>query len=182
MKKIISLLLAVMQLAGCGAQTPETTQAPTESVPEFTGQAPVETESAVEFGGVFGLFLNGDEVTVNLPETFVGQVIDQSCMGAYSDDQLSFLTYTLSDADVEDLRLSIEQEAYMAREGGLYKSHGEGEQIDGFTTMYLIYSDSAYSYYAWKELENSTLFLCAEMEDMELDLADLIATVEIAAE
>lgn len=92
MKKIICLLLGLLMLAGCGAQPAETTGAATETVPEFTGQAPVETVSNVQFGGVFGLFLNGIDVTVNLPEQFVGQVIDEACMGAYSDDQLSFLT------------------------------------------------------------------------------------------
>ncbi len=182
MKKIISLVLLLVLLAGCGAQTPETTQLPTETVPEFTGQAPVETESQLQFGGVFGLYLNGDEVTVNLPGQFVGQLLDQSCMGAYSDDQLSFLTYTLSDASVEDLKLSIEEEAYNARESGWYKSHGMGEEIDGFTTMYIIYDDSAYSYYAWKELESSVLFLSAELEDMDMELAEMLGTVEIVAE
>ena len=182
MKKAISLLLCLLLLAGCAAPVAETTQAPTESVPEFTGQAPVETESTLRFGGDFGLYLNGDEVTIHLPEQFSGQVIDGSCMGAFSDDQLSFLTYTLSDANVEDLRLAIEQDAYAARESGYYKSHGEGEQIDGFTTMYLRYTDSAYNFYAWKALDNSVLFLCAELEDMELELADLIASVEICEE
>ena len=182
MKKIISLVLLLVLLAGCGAQTPETTQPPTQTVPAFTGQAPVETESQLQFGGVFGLYLNGDEVSVNLPGQFVGQLLDQSCMGAYSDDQLSFLTYTLSDASVEDLKLSIEEEAYNARESGWYKSHGMGEEIDGFTTMYIIYDDSAYSYYAWKELESSVLFLSAELEDMDMELAELLGTVEIVAE
>ena len=69
-----------------------------------------------------------------------------------------------------------------AIQSGYYKSHGEGEQIEGFHTMYLIYTDSACNFYAWKELDNSVLFLCAELEDMELELADLIATVEIDAE
>lgn len=182
MKKAIALLLCLLLLAGCAAPVAETTQAPTESVPEFTGQAPVETASTLRFGGDFGLYLNGDEVTIHLPEQFSGQVIDGSCMGAFSDDQLSFLTYTLSDANVEDLRLAIEQDAYAARESGYYKSHGEGEQIDGFTTMYLRYTDSAYNFYAWKELDSSVLFLCAELEDMELELADLIASVEICEE
>ena len=179
MKKAIALMLCLLLLAGCAAPVAETTQAPTESVPEFTGQAPVETESTLRFGGDFGLYLNGDEVTIHLPEQFSGQVIDGSCMGAFSDDQLSFLTYTLSDANVEDLRLAIELDANEAIQSGYYKSHGEGEQIEGFTTMYLIYTDSAYNFYAWKELENSTLFLCAELEDMELNLADLIASVEL---
>lgn len=182
MKKIICLLLSLLMLAGCGAQPTETTGVSVETIPEFTGQTPVETESNLRFGGVFGLYLNGNEVTVNLPEAFVGQVIDQSCMGAYSDDQLSFLTYTLSDASVEDLRTNIEQEAFEAREGGMYKSHGTGEEIGGFTTMYLIYDDSARSYYAWKELDNSTLFLCAELEDLDMTVEELIATVEIGAE
>ena len=182
MKKAISLLLCLLLLAGCAAPVAETTQAPTESVPEFTGQAPVETESTLRFGGDFGLYLNGDEVTIHLPEQFSGQVIDGSCMGAFSDDQLSFLTYTLSDANVEDLRLAIELDANEAIQSGYYKSHGEGEQIEGFTTMYLRYTDSAYNFYAWKELDSSILFLCAELEDMELDLADLIASVVIGAE
>ena len=182
MKKAISLVLCLLLLAGCAAPVAETTQAPRESVPESTGQAPVETESTLRFGGDFGLYLNGDEVTIHLPEQFAGQVIDGSCMGAFSDDQLSFLTYTLSDANVEDLRLAIEQDAYAARESGYYKSHGEGEQIEGFTTMYLRYTDSAYNFYAWKELEGCTLFLSAELEDLEMTVEELIATVEIGAE
>ena len=182
MKKAIALMLCLLLLAGCAAPVAETTQAPTESVPEFTGQAPVETESTLRFGGDFGLYLNEDAVTIHLPEQFAGQVIDGSCMGAFSDDQLSFLTYTLSDANVEDLRLAIELDANEAIQSGYYKSHGEGEQIEGFTTMYLRYTDSAYNFYAWKELESSVLFLCAELEDMELNLADLIASVEIGAE
>ena len=182
MKKAIALVLCLLLLAGCAAPVAETTQAPAESVPEFTGQVPVETESTLRFGGDFGLYLNGDAVTIHLPEQFSGQVIDGSCMGAFSDDQLSFLTYTLSDANVEDLRLAIELDANEAIQSGYYKSHGEGEQIDGFSTMYLIYTDSAYNFYAWKELENSVLFLCAELEDMELTLADLIASVEIDGE
>lgn len=181
MKKAIVLLLCLLLLAGCAAPVIETTQAPAESVPEFTGQAPVETESTLRFGGDFGLYLNGDAVTIHLPEQFAGQVIDGSCMGAFSDDQLSFLTYTLSDANVEDLRLAIDQDASEAIQSGYYKSHGEGEQIEGFNTMYLIYTDSAYNFYAWKELDSSVLFLCAELEDMELDIAELIATVEIDA-
>ena len=48
--------------------------------------------------------------------------------------------------------------------------------------MYLRYTDSAYNFYAWKELDSSILFLCAELEDMELTLAELIASVEIGAE
>lgn len=182
MKKIICLCLAVLMLAGCAGQTNETTQATGETVPEFTGQVPVETESNVTFGGVFGLYLNGDEVTVTLSDCFVGQVIDESCMGAHSDDKLSFLTYTLSDADVEDLKVNIEQEAYLAREGGWYKSHGMGEEIEGFTTMYLIYDDSVRSYYAWKELDNSVLFLCAELDGMEFSPEELIASVQIEGE
>jgi len=184
MKKVISLMLclSLVLMVGCAAEVPGTSQAPTQTVPEFTGQAPVETESTIRFGGVFGLHLNGDEVTVNLPDVFAGQLLDQSCMGAYSDDRLSYLTYTLSDADVEDLRNSIEEEAYLAREGGWYKTHGMGPEIDGFTTMYIVFDDSVRSLYAWKVLDHSVLFLCAELEDMDMELEDLIATVEIMAE
>lgn len=181
MKKAIVLVLWLLLLAGCAAPVIETTRAPTETMPEFTGQAPVETESTLRFGGDFGLYLNEDAVTIHLPEQFAGQVIDGSCMGAFSDDQLSFLTYTLSDANVEDLRLAIELDANEAIQSGYYKSHGEGGQIEGFHTMYLIYTDSACNFYAWKELDSSVLFLCAELEDMELDIAELIATVEIDA-
>lgn len=182
MKKIISLLLCLVLLTGCAATVPETTQPSGETVPEFTGQAPVETESTLKFGGVFGLYLNGDEVTVTLPDNFSGQLLDQSCMGAFTDDQLSFLTYTLSDASVEDLRNSIEEEAYLARESGWYKSHGEGEEIDGFTTMYVIFDDSLRSLYAWKELAGSVLFICAELEGVDMTIEELIATVEIMVE
>lgn len=181
MKRAIVLLLCLLLLAGCAAPVIETTRAPTETMPEFTGQAPVETESTLRFGGDFGLYLNEDAVTIHLPEQFVGQVIDGSCMCAFSDDQLSFLTYTLSDANVEDLRLAIELDASEAIQSGYYKSHGEGEQIEGFNTMYLRYTDSACNLYAWKELDSSVLFLCAELEDMELDISELIATVEIDA-
>ena len=48
--------------------------------------------------------------------------------------------------------------------------------------MYIIYDDSAYSYYAWKELGSSVLFLSAELDDSDLTLEELIASVEITAE
>lgn len=182
MKKTLTLLLCLVLLltAGCAAAPAETTE-PAPSVPEFTGQTPEpdETLSPELFGGIFELNLNGQTVTITMPDAFIGEALDQACVGGSSNDMLSYLTYTLSDASVEDLRMSIEEEAFYARENGWYKSHGESESIDGFTTMYLVYDDSVYSYYAWKELDGVTLFLCAELEDMELELSDLIASVRI---
>ena len=188
MKKMTALVLCLAMVlglfAGCQepAEAPETTAASVETVPADT--APVDTEPPEGlFGGEFEMNLNDVTVKVTLPGDFIGEKLDEACVGAYTDDFLSFLTYSLvADGTVEDLRLEIENEAYYANSEGYYKNHGMGEEIDGFTTMYLVYEENVYSWYAWKELDGTILFLCAELEDRDMTLEELIATVEIVTE
>ena len=189
MKKMTALVLCLVMMlgmmAGCQepAEAPETTAAPVETVPATTAATEPEATVSDLFGGEFQLKAEGVTVKVTLPGDFIGENIDESCLGAYTDDFLSFLTYTLAtDANVEDLRLQIENEAYYANSEGYYKSHGMGDEINGFTTMYLVYEEGVYSWYAWKELDGTILFLCAELEDRDMTLEELIATVEIVAE
>ena len=188
MKKLTALVLCLVMalglMAGCQepAEAPETTAATVETVPADT--APVDTEPPEGlFGGEFEMNLNDVTVKVTLPGDFLGENIDEACVGAYTDDFLSFLTYTLvAGGNVEDLRLEIENEAYYANSEGYYKNHGMGDVIDGFSTMYLVYEGGVYSWYAWKELDGTILFLCAELEDRDMTLEELIATVEIVIE
>lgn len=181
---VLSLVLVLGLMAGCQepAEAPETTAAPVETVPADT--APVETEHPEGlFGGEFEMNLNDVTVKVTLPDDFIGGNVDEACVGAYTDDFLSFLTYSLvADGNVEDLRLGIENEAFYANSEGYYKSHGMGEEIDGFTTMYLVCEDTVYSWYAWKEIDGIILFASAQVEDRDMTLEELIATVEIVAE
>ena len=181
---VLSLVLVLGLMAGCQepAGAPETTAAPVETVPADT--APVETEPPEGlFGGEFEMNLNDVTVKVKIPGDFIGGNVDEACVGAYTDDYLSFLTYTLvADGNVEDLRLEIENEAYYANSEGYYKSHGMGGEIDGFTTMYLICEDTVYSWYAWKDLDGVILFASAQVEDRDMTLEELVASMEIVTE
>lgn len=182
---VLSLVLVLGLMAGCQspANEPETTAAPVETAPATTvATEPEETVPGL-FGGEFELNLNNVTVKVTLPGDFIGENIDEACLGAYTDEYLSFLTYTLAaDANVEDLRVEIDNEAFYANSEGYYKSHGMGEEIDGFTTMYLVYEENVYSWFAWKEIDGTVLFLCAELEDRDMTLEELIATVQIVTE
>lgn len=189
MKKLTALVLCLVMvlslMAGCQApaEAPETTAAPVETVPATTAATEPEETVSDLFGGEFEMNLNDVTVKVTLPGDFIGGNVDEACVGAYTDDYLSFLTYTLvADGNVEDLRLEIENEAYYANSEGYYKSHGMGEEIDGFTTMYLICEDTVYSWYAWKDLDGVILFASAQVEDRDMTLEELIATVEIVTE
>ena len=188
MKKLTALVLCLVMVlglfAGCQepAAAPETTAAPVETVPVDT--APVETEPPEGlFGGEFEMNLNDVTVKVTLPDDFIGGNVDEACVGAYTDDYLSFLTYSLvADGNVEDLRLEIENEAFYANSEGYYKTHGMGEEIDGFTTMYLVYEEGVYSWFAWKDIDGIILFVSAQVEDRDMTLEELLATVKIVAE
>ena len=188
MKKLTALVLSLVLLlglmAGCQepAEAPETTAAPVETVPADT--APVDTEPPEGlFGGEFEMNLNDVTVKVTIPGDFIGGNVDEACVGAYTDDYLSFLTYSLvADGNVEDLRLEIENEAFYANSEGYYKTHGMGEEIEGFTTMYLVCEDTVYSWYAWKDIDGVILFASAQVEDRDMTLEELIATMEIIIE
>ena len=188
MKKLTALVLSLVLLlglmAGCQepAEAPETTAASVETVPADT--APVDTEPPEGlFGGEFEMNLNDVTVKVTIPGDFIGGNVDEACVGAYTDDYLSFLTYSLvADGNVEDLRLEIENEAFYANSEGYYKTHGMGEEIDGFTTMYLVCEDTVYSWYAWKDIDGVILFASAQVEDRDMTLEELIATMEIIIE
>ena len=188
MKKLTALVLSLVLLlglmAGCQepAEAPETTAASVETVPADT--APVDTEPPEGlFGGEFEMNLNDVTVKVTIPGDFIGGNVDEACVGAYTDDYLSFLTYSLvADGNVEDLRLEIENEAFYANSEGYYKTHGMGEEIEGFTTMYLVCEDTVYSWYAWKDIDGVILFASAQVEDRDMTLEELIATMEIIIE
>ena len=96
MKKAISLVLCLLLLAGCAAPVAETTQAPAESVPEFTGQAPVETESTLRFGGDF--------YVVHKPER-LAQLCHEACAAGLEPKRLRLVRHR-PDAPVSLILLS----------------------------------------------------------------------------
>ena len=183
MKKLTALVLCLVMMIGLMAACQEPAEAP-QTTPAPVDTAPVETEPPEGlFGGEFEMNLNDVTVKVTIPGDFIGGNVDEACVGAYTDDYLSFLTYSLvADGNVEDLRLEIENEAFYANSEGYYKTHGMGEEIEGFTTMYLVCEDTVYSWYAWKDIDGVILFASAQVEDRDMTLEELIATMEIIIE
>lgn len=133
--------------------------------------------------GSYLLSLENDKVSVMVPEGYIVYAAENEMVAGMTEDMLNSVNYMLvGDVTGEDMRLSLLEEIDWANENGYYKSHSEVAELNGFSTMSLIYNDDTSIWYAWKELNGCVLLMGAEVQGETFDLAALIAGVEIAAE
>ena len=140
-----------------------------------------ELSNPAQPDGSYLLTMGGSSVSVTLPEGYMVFLSETDMLVGMSADMLNFLTFMLvEDVTAEDMEVGVLSEVDAAKEAEFYKSHSEVAEVNGYSTMSLIYNDETSLWYAWKELDGCVLLMGAEVEGETYDLAELFAAVQIA--
>lgn len=140
-------------------------------------------ENPPQADGSYLLSLESDSVSIILPGSYPYVDAGVDYLDAVNEEGTMYLSYMLvPDVTGEDMRLGVMNEIDWANQNSYYKSHSDVAELEGYSTMSLIYNDGTSIWYAWKELEGCVLLMAAELEGETYDLTELIASVQIAAE
>ena len=140
-----------------------------------------EVSNPAQSDGSYLLSMGGSSVSVTLPEGYMVFLSETDMLVGMSADMMNSLTFMLVEgATAEDMAVGVLSEVDSAKEAESYKSHTEVAEVNGYSTMGLIYNDNTSLWYAWKELDGCVLLLGAEVEGETYDLAELFAAVQIA--
>ena len=140
-----------------------------------------EVSNPAQSDGSYLLSMGGSSVSVTLPEGYMVFLSEVDMLVGMSADMMNSLTFMLVEgATAEDMAVGVLSEVDAAKEGESYKSHTEVAEVNGYSTMGLIYNDNTSLWYAWKELDGCVLLIGAEVNGETYDLAELFAAVQIA--
>ena len=140
-----------------------------------------EVSNPAQPDGSYLLSMGGSSVSVTLPEGYMVFLSEVDMLVGMSADMMNSLTFMLVEgATAEDMAVGVLSEVDAAKEGESYKSHTEVAEVNGYSTMGLIYNDNTSLWYAWKELDGCVLLMGAEVNGETYDLAELFAAVQIA--
>lgn len=140
-----------------------------------------EVSNPAQPDGSYLLSMGGSSVSVTLPEGYMVFLSEVDMLVGMSADMMNSLTFVLVEgATAEDMAVGVLSEVDAAKEGESYKSHTEVAEVNGYSTMGLIYNDNTSLWYAWKELDGCVLLMGAEVNGETYDLAELFAAVQIA--
>lgn len=131
--------------------------------------------------GSYRLTMGSYSIRVMVPEEYIVYLADEEMILGMTEDMMGSVDYMLMlESTSEDMRNDIIEEVTWAKESGYYKSHSDVTELNGYQIMSLIYNDDTSLWYAWKELDGGVLLMGVMVEGETFDLAELIATVEIA--
>ena len=148
---------------------------------DLTGMEEVLTNPPQEDGS-FVITAGGDTVRVMVPEAYTVMESGEDAVVGVADNFYDTVYYMLyADMTAEDMEAMFNEELVWARENEWYGSHTEPAELNGYTTMGLVYNDDTSIWYAWRELNGSFLLVVAEADAVTFDLEGLLATVEIPA-
>ena len=140
-----------------------------------------EVSNPAQSDGSYLLSMGGSSVSVTLPEGYMVFLSEVDMLVGVSADMMNSLTFMLVEgATAEDMAVGVLSEVDAAKEAEYYKSHTEVAEVNGYSTMGLIYNDNTSLWYAWKELDGCVLLMGAEVNGETYDLAELFAAVQIA--
>ena len=140
-----------------------------------------EVSNPAQSDGSYLLSMGGSSVSVTLPEGYMVFLSEVDMLVGVSADMMNSLTFMLVEgATAEDMAVGVLSEVDAAKEEESYKSHTEVAEVNGYSTMGLIYNDNTSLWYAWKELDGCVLLMGAEVNGETYDLAELFAAVQIA--
>ena len=140
-----------------------------------------EVSNPAQPDGSYLLSMGGSSVSVTLPEGYMVFLSEVDMLVGMSADMMNSLTFMLVEgATAEDMAVGVLSEVDAAKEAESYKSHTEVAEVNGYSTMGLIYNDETSLWYAWKELDGCVLLMGAEVNGETYDLAELFAAVQIA--
>lgn len=140
-----------------------------------------EVSNPAQSDGSYLLSMGGSSVSVTLPEGYMVFLSEVDMLVGVSADMMNSLTFMLVEgATAEDMEVGVLSEVDAAKEAEYYKSHTEVAEVNGYSTMGLIYNDETSLWYAWKELDGCVLLMGAEVNGETYDLAELFAAVQIA--
>ena len=140
-----------------------------------------EVSNPAQPDGSYLLSMGGSSVSVTLPEGYMVFLSEVDMLVGMSADMMNSLTFMLVEgATAEDMAVGVLSEVDSAKEAESYKSHTEVAEVNGYSTMGLIYNDNTSLWYAWKELDGCVLLMGAEVNGETYDLAELFTAVQIA--
>ena len=140
-----------------------------------------EVSNPAQPDGSYLLSMGGSSVSVTLPEGYMVFLSEVDMLVGVSADMMNSLTFMLVEgATAEDMAVGVLSEVDAAKEEESYKSHTEVAEVNGYSTMGLIYNDNTSLWYAWKELDGCVLLMGAEVNGETYDLAELFTAVQIA--
>ena len=140
-----------------------------------------EVSNPAQSDGSYLLSMGGSSVSVTLPEGYMVFLSETDMLVGMSADMMNSLTFMLVEGvTAEDMAVGVLSEVDAAKEAESYKSHTEVAEVNGYSTMGLIYNDETSLWYAWKELDGCVLLMGAEVNGETYDLAELFAAVQIA--
>lgn len=121
--------------------------------------------AAQQAAGIFILRSGDDAVQITLPEGYTSMMAEEDYL-LFANEFYSVCGEYAMYFETEDEALDyIQTEIQYAQEEGYYESHSEVAQVDGFSTMQIVYVDGTVDYYAWKLLDGCVLDVLVSVYD-----------------
>ena len=131
--------------------------------------------------GSYLMGVGNTPIRVMLPEGYAADIVSMEYMDAMNEEGV-YLSYDIvSTEDVGDVEALILGEVDDLKADGTYKSHTGPEELEGFQVMSITDIDGYSIWFAWREVEDYTMLVSAEVEVESFDMTDVLAGVEIPA-
>jgi len=131
--------------------------------------------------GSYLMGVGNTPIRVMLPEGYAADIVSMEYMDAMSEEGV-YLSYDIVlTEDVGDAEALILGEVDALKADGTYKSHTGPEELEGFQVMSITDIDGYSIWFAWREVEDYTMLVSAEVEVESFDMTDVLAGVEIPA-
>lgn len=134
--------------------------------------------------GSYLMGFGNTKIRVMLPEGYTADTASMEYMDAMNEEGI-YLSYDVMPADdVMDWEAVILGMVDDCKEDGSYKSHTGPEELEGFRVMGIVTLDGgevASIWFAWREVEDYTMMVTAEVTGESFDMAALLAGIEVPA-
>lgn len=172
---------AVTNLVYEGVEIPAVPQEAIDNAVTSEDMDQLLMEQQLPGGGTYEMTLGADTVTVVLPAAYGCYYEDSEIIGAATADYSADVTYMLfSDyATEEELVTDLQSEVEWAKQEGLYLSHTEPADYNGYRTMTLSYNDNTASQYFWRELGEGFLIIDLYTEGTGTNVDEVLNAVQI---
>ena len=176
--------IAMTDMAYTGVEVPAVPQEAIDNAVDADAMDDVVIEDTTIEPQADGSYLMGvgnTPIRVMLPEGYTADIVSMEYMDAMNEEGV-YLSYDIvSTEDVGDAEALILGEVDALKADGTYNSHTGPEELEGFQVMSITDIDGYSIWFAWREVEDYTMLVSAEVEVESFDMTDVLAGVEIPA-
>lgn len=176
--------IAMTDMAYTGVEVPAVPQEAIDNAVDADAMDDVVIEDTTiepQADGSYLMSVGNVRAQVMLPEGYTADIVTMDYIDAMTEEGV-YLSYDIVlTEDVGDAEAQVLAEVDAFKADGSYKSHTGPEELEGFQVMSITDIDGYSIWFAWRDVEDYTMLVSAEVEVESFDMTDVLAGVEIPA-